>query len=352
MIESVHIRNFQSLHDVALDLGPLTVIVGPSSSGKSAFMRSMRTLTSNRRGAEFISHGERTASISATLDRGTVTLTRSKGTTDNAYTVTPTDPGHPLYPQRVFTKLGGDTPAEVSSFLGIEAKDPINYAGQFDKPYLLDDSAGEVARTLGSLTNVNIIFEAARESNRRKLTDAATLRTRAADLQAIKERIPGYKNLKSQDAALTAAEEHIKNSRALEKQIARLSAALDTIDAAERAVTTLAPAASRVIPSPQPILEAAQKLTALRDALRTQQSARTALTASQATLENAEAVQQDREAEYREIIGSLTDDLAGWIAATARTGSITSEKAGGQKFIELDEAIRIFTLYIETKATS
>ena len=40
------------------------------------------------------------------------------------------------------------------------------------------------------------------------------------------------------------------------------------------------------------------------------------------------------------------------IAATARTGSITSEMAGGQKFIELDEAIRVFSLYIETQATS
>ena len=357
MIEKIHVRNFQSLHDVEIELGPLTVIVGPSSSGKSAFMRATKTLTSNRRGDEFISHGERTASISATLDRGTVTLTRSKKTTDNAYVVTPNDPAHPLYPQREFKKLGGDTPPEVSAFLGIAAKDPINYAGQFDKPYMLGDTSGnEAARTLGSLTNVSVIFEAARESNRRKLADAATLRTRAADLQEIKERIPGYKNLKAQDAALTEAETHIKNSRVIEKQIARLSRALDTIEAAERAVITLTPAASRTVPSAQPILDAAEKLTALRDALRTQQAAQQALRTAQSTLEARTEALTAVEAEYAEVIGSISDDLAGWIAATARPDTIKvwphEDRAGGTRMIALDEAIRIFTLYIETKATS
>lgn len=356
MIEKIHVRNFQSLHDVELELGPLTVIVGPSSSGKSALMRSLRTLTSNRRGDEFISHGERTASISATTDRGTVTLTRSKKTTDNAYVVTPNDPAHPLAPQREFKKLGGDTPPEVSAFLGIAAKDPINYAGQFDKPYLLDDSAGEVARTLGTLTNVNVIFEAARESNRRKLQDASTLRTRAADLEDIKNRVPQYRSLKSQDAALTEAEEHIATARRLEKRIARLTQALDTIEATERAVATLTPLASRTVPSPQGILDAAQRLTALRDALRTQQSATAALRTSQATLENAQAVQRDREAEYAEILGDISDNLAGWISATARAGTqhVEENPETGERttWIEQDEAIRIFTLYIETKATS
>jgi DNA repair ATPase RecN len=355
MIEHVHIRHFQSLHDVALDLGPLTVIVGPSSSGKSAFMRALRTLTSNRRGDEFISHGERTASISARTDKGTVTLTRSKKTTDNAYIVTPLDPAHPLAPQREFKKLDARTPPEVSQFLGIASQDPINYAGQFDPPYLLsrkDTSAGEVARTLGSLTNVSVIFEAAAESNRRKLREAATLRTRSDDLQNIKNRVPGYRSLKSQDAALTAAEQHIAAARTIEKRIARLTHALDTIEAAERAVITLTPAASRTVPTEDGIVRAAQKLTAFRDALRTQQSAQQELKQKNAWADETARHLAAQEAVYAKLIGTVSDDLAGWIAATARPGSITSEKAGGQEFIELDEAIRVFTLYIETKATS
>lgn len=350
MIEKIHVRNFQSLHDVSLELGPFTVIVGPSSSGKSALMRALRTLTSNRRGDEFISHGERTTSITARTDRGTVTLTRSKKTTDNAYVVTPDDPSHPLAPQRTFTKLGGDTPPEVSRFLGIPAKDPINYAGQFDKPYLLDDSAGEVARTLGGLTNVNVIFEAARESNRRKLQDSATLRTRSADLADIKNRVPQYRSLKAQDAALTQAEAHIATARTLEKQIARLTDALSTLDAAERAVHTLTPLAQRTVPSPQPIIQAAARLTALRDALREQQAAQQALTAAQEHVEAYEAAQREQETKHTEIMGDLGDNLAGWIGATATT--VEKHPETGRPIIEVEDAIRVFSMYIETKATS
>lgn len=352
MIHSVRIRNFQALHDISLNLEPLTVIVGPSNVGKSAFMRAMRTLTSNRRGAEFISHGERTASISATTDRGTVTLTRSKGNgaNDNSYTVTPSDPGHPLYPERVFLKLGGDTPPEVSAFLGIDSRDPINYAGQFDKPYLLDDSAGEVARVLGALTNVSVIFEAARESNRRKLTAAATLRTRSEDLQAIKQKIPAYRSLKQQDSALTAAEAHITAARQIEKQIARLTEALETQQTAARAVTALEPLAQRQIPSEQPLIEAQQRLGGLTAAIRSQITAHQALQAAQTALGAATIHQTELEQQYSEMLGEITDNLAGWIGAVANPEELKREN--GITWITLDEAIRVFATYLETAATA
>jgi len=351
MIHEVHVRNFQSLHDVEVELGGLTVIVGPSSVGKSAFMRAMKTLTSNRRGAEFISHGERTAAISAKTDKGTVTLTRSRGTSDNAYIVTPADPGHPLAPQREFTKLGGETPPEVSDFLGIQARDPINYAGQFDKPYLLDDSASEVARTLGSLTNVNVIFEAARESNRRKLQAAATFRTRSEDLQAITNKIPGYRALKSQAEELTRAEEHIRAARTLELKADALERAIEQLAAAEVAIEQHRAAAERHIPSAEAILSAQERLSRLTTAIKASQAASEAHRSAQSTLLRAEEALAEQEEAYTELIGTLSDDLAGWIAATARSGTIDTTTFD-EHMIELPEAIRVFTLYLETRATS
>jgi energy-coupling factor transporter ATP-binding protein EcfA2 len=145
MLNRIEIRNFQSLVHVDLDLAPLTVIVGPSSSGKSAFIRSMRALHENRRGTAFITHGERVASISAHLEQGIVTLTRSTQTAPNHYTVIPSDPAHPLYPKAEFSKLGGDVPSEVSEFLGIAPDEvPLSIASQFDKPYLLEPSQARI----------------------------------------------------------------------------------------------------------------------------------------------------------------------------------------------------------------
>ena len=345
MIQRVEVRNFQSLAHVELEPGPLTVVVGKSSSGKSALMRAMRTMTSNRRGVEFISHGERQALISVQTERGTVALTRGKAASDNAYTVIPADPGHPLAPQRIFTKLGGDVPSEVSEFLGIEAKDPINYAGQFDKPYLLDESAGEVARTLGALTNVNVIFEAARESNRRKLAHAATLRTKADDLQAIQEKIPTYRSLKAQDAALTRAEQLIAEARGIERDIARLSEALEQLDIAEQLIKRLKPLAERSIPSDDDIVAAHQQLTKFTAALKAQQAARAAHASAQALYRLTSEELADAETAYRELTAGISENIAAWFVATAETTTIEDTE-----YLTIAEAVRVATAFLEEQA--
>ncbi len=45
MIRRIRIRNFASLVDVDTTLGPLTLLVGPNASGKTMFIRALRTLT-------------------------------------------------------------------------------------------------------------------------------------------------------------------------------------------------------------------------------------------------------------------------------------------------------------------
>jgi predicted ATPase len=41
VIRSAHIENFRCLHDLTLELGPLTVLVGPNASGKSAILHAL-----------------------------------------------------------------------------------------------------------------------------------------------------------------------------------------------------------------------------------------------------------------------------------------------------------------------
>lgn len=286
MIDSISIRNFQSLAQIDLDLQPLTVIVGPSSSGKSAFIRALRALVGNRRGTDFITHGERVASISAhlassdPLRTGTVTLTRSTQTAPNSYTLIPDDEHHPLHPKAEFTKLGGDVPQQISDFLGIPTDQiPLAIASQFDKPYLLDAPATEVARTLGSLTNAHIILNGARESNRQKLAQSQTLRTRSADLQAIRDRIPEFQALKAQRTALDRAEALIRDAQKLQERITRLATLQETVTIAEARIPALRDALA-AIPEPRDLEDAIQSFLSARkrhgqylDALRTVQEA-------------------------------------------------------------------------------
>jgi len=290
MLSHIDVHNYQSLHHVSLDLGQFTVIEGASDSGKSALTRALRALTSNQRGDSFITHGETQTSITGTTERGTVTLNRGK---DNSYVVIPSSPHEA---QREYTKLSGQVPEQVSEFLGIAAKDPLNYSDQFDMPYLLKTSAGETARVLGELTNVHIIFEAAREANKRRGNKSATLKVKTADLDTIKAKAERYKNLKTQIAAIEQAEESLEKISSLERKKVEIERALQTAEIAQSALKDLQEIASIELPSPDKILEARDRLQAfkttigeIRSASETLKSTKTAGLAADEEIARLEA---------------------------------------------------------------
>lgn len=307
MIESLHVQHFQSLDNITLELAPFTVIVGPSSSGKSALTRALHTLIANRRGHAFIAHGERTATITAKTSQGTVTLTRGKSTDANSYVIIPADPSHPLAPQTTYSKLGGEVPPEVSQFLGINPRDPIAFASQFDKPYLLDDSPAEIARTLGALTNATVLLEGARRANARRLDKRRTLTTRQADLQSITERVPAFRALAAQRDALAEAEEAIERARTIQQQHDDLARAIEAHEINADRVQTLAGAADFEVPDEEAMLAAARTFLQFRKDLAELVSATRAADETYAALIEAE---QDHAAAERSY-GQSLDKLAG-----------------------------------------
>src|SRR4051794_29663566 len=46
LIDTVTIENFRSIEKMTAQLGPITVLVGPNNSGKSAFLRAMYSVQS------------------------------------------------------------------------------------------------------------------------------------------------------------------------------------------------------------------------------------------------------------------------------------------------------------------
>lgn len=229
-LTSIAIRHFQSLTDVSLTLAPFTVIVGPSSSGKSAFVRALQTLTRNQRGSAFITQGKPGCSITATLPTATVSLIRSKSSSaTDAYVLdrSPSDPS--IIGTQRYTKLGGSTPPEVTQVLG-QMADPAAVASQFDPPYLLTQSPAEAARTLAALTGSDIVLEAAREANRRRLEATATLRTKTIDHIAVQEELAAHQDHQAESEHLEAAEPHLIDALALLHQCAHLQTLLDGID--------------------------------------------------------------------------------------------------------------------------
>lgn len=229
------VRNFQSLRQVDIDLGAFTVIVGPSSSGKSALIRAFRALASNVRGSDVITRGQKAMSITARTDSGVVSLERSDRS--SAYRLTGDDGQG-----QAFTKLGGEVPAAVTEALRLDpAAGSINFANQFDKPFLLDESGAAVARELGELTQVTRIFEAVRQANRVRTAAAAQLRTRRADLETVKTKLASFAGLGDRLMELTGLERRNDERHQLEARIGRLRSRKDRLRQFEQALASYCP---------------------------------------------------------------------------------------------------------------
>jgi exonuclease SbcC len=229
----LQVTNFQSLKNVDIELGVFTVIVGPSSSGKSALIRAVKALASNVRGTTAVTRGQKALAITARTETHVVTLERFERSA--SYKINGGEGGN-----LTFTKLGGEVPFQVTDALRIEPVSEqagsVNFAGQFDKPYLLDESGSVVARVLGELTNVNAIFEAVRAANRIRQNAASTVKMRQNDLERVKGQLGAFQGLQDRVKALAEAEEIDGRRQNLEAQIGRLSSALNTLRLSHRAV--------------------------------------------------------------------------------------------------------------------
>ena len=96
----------------------------------------------------------------------------------------------------------------------------LNFAAQFDRPFLLDSSGGEIARVLGRLTNVTLLFDAAREANRRRLEVMGDLKRAEANLADLTEAAQRFRGMKERHAAVSEAEEAMERARQLTVRVA------------------------------------------------------------------------------------------------------------------------------------
>lgn len=236
-LDRVEIRNFQSLVKVDLDLGDFTVIVGPSSSGKSALIRAFRALASNVRGSGVITRGQKQAAITVRTPTHTVTLERTE--TGGTYRLVDGS-GTELS----FTKLNGGVPEHVTRALRIDpvpsGGTSINFAAQFDRPYLLDESGAAVARVLGELTNVSTIFEAVRSANKRRLAASSLLKTRQADSEVVRGQLISFQGLSWRITRQQGIEVMFARAQALQAMIERLETANHKLELAEKTAQRLA----------------------------------------------------------------------------------------------------------------
>lgn len=234
MINRVRVRNYQSLKNVDIELGRLTIITGDNSKGKSSFKRALQMLVSNEIGCDYVTRGEKVASVTAETEWGSVTIER--GDKHGEYRLL--KDGREIGP---FTALGlGKVPEQITKALRIQpVKDShsINFEDEHDPPFLLKKSGAEVAKILGELTNVSVIFEAQGEANKRRKNAGTKLKTRESDLANLITRAQEFKGLKAQIESCDAAEEALKEAESLSVSVDRLRDLLADLTVAEDALS-------------------------------------------------------------------------------------------------------------------
>lgn len=240
-LERIVIQNFQSLKKVDIELGKFTVIVGASSSGKSAFMRAVRALASNVRGSSVITVGEKSMSISAYTDKNIISFQRSG--VSGKYLVTDRSSGV----EEKYSKLNQKVPEDVTSALRIQpvTKDQasINFAAQHDLPYLLEESGAQVARVLGDLTNVSTIFEAVRVAIKNKTSTSSLLKTRQTDFDLVLEQAKEFARLKDRVGYVEQAERLLEEISSSQGELVQLENFIASVEASEALL-----AAHRILP--------------------------------------------------------------------------------------------------------
>lgn len=288
MIERIVVRNWQSLRFVDLQLGALTVILGESNSGKTALLRALRAIATNVRGTSAITRGEKACAITVHTGAHVVTLERSAGE-GGLYRIVDAATGA----EDVYTKLGGAVPAAVTAALGLlpaTAPASLNFAGQFDPPFLLDDTGAAVARVVGALTKVDIILRAGSEANRRRLSLMSTLRTREADLAAKMARAQELAvTLPARVAARKQAEAHEQGATAVAGRVERLRALVDGLAVVESVLARTAQAP--LVPDDTDMRAAAVRLARFKALVRGWATATNAHTAAANAAHLAEAAE-------------------------------------------------------------
>lgn len=227
-ITRIELHNFQAHEHLDLPIGALTLLSGPSNSGKSAVLRALAGLLRNDSVGPYVRHGATNLKVTIYLSDGHI-VTWNKGKTDNGYELTRPDGTHSEY-----QKVGTSVPEDISEVLRIGpitledgSKEHINLHEQADSPFLVFDTPPRVAKVFGEMTSAGKLFSAANEGIRRNREDKKIHGVRVQDVQALSDELTQYDSLEKQLDSLVGVQETLDLVEDITNDIESLGALLN-----------------------------------------------------------------------------------------------------------------------------
>lgn len=211
-LTKIEVKDFQSIESGKVEVGSFTVFTGPSSSGKSAFMRAAQVVIRNNFTPSQVRQGAKDTEVVVCVDGHTIKATRGSKT------------GYSMDGEE-WTKVGRNGPPdEVTKVLGLPMISEVEstFSTQFDKPYLIADTGSIGSKVLGSLTNVSVLHGSLKEASRRVKETNSSLRLRTNDIGAITEQLKDFEDVERMEALVQEAQAKLETISEIEAKISQL----------------------------------------------------------------------------------------------------------------------------------
>lgn len=269
MITAIEIENFQSHEHTKVEPAPdghLTVIIGPSDSGKTAVFRALRWVAYNvPQGTDFIRAGASRAKVTVILSDGRrIVRERTRGGGVNRYIIF--EDGKE---DQIFEGIGASVPLEVQDALGIrqvaigDLELNLNLAEQLDGPFLGKSvPATGKAKILGKLAGTEEVDYASKMLGTdlyRRRQDEKRL---TGEVRQVEEQLKAYDYLEDLDrridqaAALLAA---MKDARERRERLEQLGGRLINTKRDLRIAETVIDRLGLVLLAARPAINAAEQ---------------------------------------------------------------------------------------------
>jgi len=218
MINELYIENFQSHKESILEFSQgMNLIVGQSDSGKTAILRALKWLITNRPGGdEFRSTWGGDTSVSIATKEGQ-TISRNKSKALNSY----------MLNDQEFVAFGQDVPDEIREVLNMDA---VNLQEQMDSPFLLSETSGSVAAHFNKVANLELIDSTLNNVQKEINKLTKTISFNSDEIEAKKEQLTDFIDIDTVEKKLNKIQKKKEHSTKLKEDIKTLESVMTSLE--------------------------------------------------------------------------------------------------------------------------
>ncbi len=229
MISKLTLKDFQNHESSTLSFSPgVNVIVGSSDAGKSALIRALEWVRTNRpRGDGFIRHGKKSCSVQVEcVSDKTHVIERSRTGRKNEYRLD----------NNMMKAVGSDVPMVITDCLKL---DDLNVQRQLSPHFLVLDSPGAVAKSISSAIHLEEMDACVSEANRRVRSLNNRVTAEEESIESFAKELETFKDLAQLASDLEQAEELHSNVNELTIKRNSLFVSIETLTETEALLASL-----------------------------------------------------------------------------------------------------------------